>query len=240
MALSFVGVLSANDAVTFATTGFSTFAYGTTAAVIYLTSTLVNGNTRNLVFTGTDQDTDVIDVLNVYDSTYLPGMWNAASGVDAKGPTGITQNTWSVVVLTKDTGPSRPVPTSSNMSSGAWSHGNSATSEADSTSTGQTVYAINGTQSTAFSGIDGHIAAVGSWLNRALSDSEVERLAAGSWNKYSPDVMVEWKSGRTPMGVGPLDHGRQRIRTTIFGSAITRSAIGDPPGFKFSPAGRRR
>lgn len=231
---------AANGSIAFTTTGFQTFPYGTTVLVIYLTSTLTDGQARSLVMSGASTTSDDIDVVNVYDSTYLPGTWNSVTATDIKGSTSIPKNTWSVVAITKDTGTVFPRAHVLNMSSGGWAHGNASAVEADASNTGQTVYAVNGTSNTQFTGIDGHIAAAGSWYRRALSDSEIERLAAGSWNKYSPDVLVELKSGRAPLAVGPLDHGRQRMPTLLFGSAILRSAIGDPPGFRFSLMGRRR
>lgn len=239
MAISVAGA-SNNNAVAFATTGITVYPQGTTAAVIFYTAVLANGAARGVIMTGPDQNTDDVDTLNMYDSTRVPGMWNSAGGADSKGSTGLTLSHWGIVAVGKDTGTVAPRCHVFDFTTGVWSHGNGSLSLADSPSTGALNYSVNGSMTGTFFGIDGSIAAAATWTKRNLSDSEIERLAAGSWNRYSPDVLIEFPSGRTVIGAGPLDHGRQRMKTSNFGSAITRAARADPPGFKFSPMGRRR
>lgn len=239
MAISVAGA-SNNNAVAFATTGITAYPQGTTAAVIFYTSVLANGAARGVVMTGPDQNTDDVDTLNIYDAANLPGMWNSAGGADVKGPTGITLSRWSIVAVGKDAGTVAPRCHTFDWPTRTWTHANGGATEADSPSTGALNYSVNGSMTGTFFGIDGSVAAAATWHKRNLSDSEIERLAAGSWHKYSPDVLIEFPSGRTVIGAGPLDHGRQRMKTSNFGSAITRAARTDPPGFKFSPMGRRR
>lgn len=239
MALTFPGGATANSCLQFTTTGDKDLPFGTSAAMVYQTANVTAP--ASVIFVGSGPTSDNIDILNVYDNPTLNtiGYWNSTGGNDCKSTTALSLNRWFLIGVSKDTGTTTPRAHIFDMSTGTWTHQATSTTDADAAVTGQTVYAIGGITSGLFN-FPGHIAATCSWHRRVLTDNEMERLPQGSWNKYSPDTLVEMKSGRSPMGIGPIDHGLQRMIMNTFGAAVTRAQIGDPPGFRFSLGGRRR
>lgn len=239
MALTFPGLATANSTLQFSTTGDKSLPYGTSVAVVYQTSNA--SGPASVLFLGTGASADDIDIINVYDvpTANVIGYWNSTGATDCKSTLGLSLNKWYLIAVSKDTGNVAPRAHIFDFTTGTWTQQACSGSDADSAVTSETVYAIGGFASGNFN-FPGHIAATGSWHSRVLSDGEIQRLAAGNWNRYSPDTLIEAKSGRTVLGVGPMDHGRQRMIMNTFGAAVTRAAIGDPPGFRFSLAGRRR
>ena len=96
---------------------------------------------------------------------------------------------------------------------------------------------------------DMHIAAVMLIEGRAMTDSECDRLPAGRWDRWVTGTpaanlgfLQEFPSGRDPVVADVAtvrDIGRARLRSTSL-TGTARSAVGDPPGFRFSRLTRRR
>lgn len=160
---------------------------------------------------------------------------------DPSAASTITAGKWYQFAWTKATGSVVPRFHRFDFATATWVHeAGSAAQPDDSTTIPQvgTGYDFGGGSAAYIP--DGDFAAVGCWKSRAMTDSEVERLPAGSWERYAPDLYVGFPSGRdSPTSVN-VDAGRNRMRVTTNGSAVTRSASAGPPGFRYSAVYRRR
>lgn len=90
------------------------------------------------------------------------------------------------------------------------------------------------------SDFNGDIAAIMAINGRVISDGEVSRLPRGRWDQWDPDLLLEYPSGRDNPGGQNRDNSRSRMRQTSGGTASVRTALTDPPGFKWSRHIRRR
>lgn len=229
---------TANGWAVVALAGFTDGTYGTTAALVYLSTYTQNGP---VMFLGSSDFVDVVDTLNVYGGTtpFGAGRWNATAGVDCIGPDALTTGKWLLVVTSKATGTVAVREHVYTFNTGTWTHSNSSATSADYSGAAPVSATIGGINSSTFT-ITGDIGCVAMWSKRVLTDSEIERLPQGRWDLMEPAFLVEYPSGVDFPAQTQCDFGRGRGRQSSVGSGVTRTPQTDPPGFRFSPANRRR
>jgi len=229
---------SVNGNVTLTAQGITDMPYGTLAAACYHVSAF-NNSGRTVIIVGSIAE-DFVELFvgnNGSGTNDIPGYYNGA--VSAKGATHESSGTWLLMATTKGTGTVTARSHCLNFSTGTWVHENCSPNVADSTGTSATEFVMNG----AFGGgsfFDGYILCGGIWRNRAMSDSEIERLGKGEWSNYSPDFYTAFPSGRDDTNRTTIDFGRYRMRQKTNGSQVTRGNIGNPLGFRLGPSWRRR
>jgi hypothetical protein len=240
---------SVNDFIRVESTGLTAFPYGTIAAVIRITA-IDPTNGRNIFLIGTDAQ-DFVELFVADGSAGSAGhhggpaiYMGVSSGYSTATP---TAGTWLLMAATKDTG---NVATRVHVYSwplNTWSHltgiatGGGANTQADSTGTGSTANGIGFTNAgnEAFSPNADILCSAG-WVNRAMGDSEIERLASGMWSRWAPDLYMCFPSGRDSPARTSVDGSRNRVRQTSVGSQVTRTNAAGPPGFRIEPFFRRR
>ena len=236
MARLFTNDGSLNDAVTVTAQGYTAWPYGTMAAVVYQTNSSAT-DAYNVVVCGTSAQ----DFVELYsrESTHLVQLWNGTA--DFGGTTAITLNEWMLIAATKTTGTTTPRAHLFRWSTGTWTHENMGGTLADAAGTGATEHGIgfSGAGNGAFS-FFGHVLAAAAWASRAMSDSEIERLASGLWDRWTPSLLMEFPSGRDAPAKTTIDQSRNRMRQNFSGSQVTRSNIVGPAGFRMSALNRRR
>jgi hypothetical protein len=150
---------------------------------------------------------------------------------------------WGIIVGTKATGSVATRQHLFKWSTGVWAHNAGPANRANASSFGTALQI--GNDLAAFSDyFDGHIAAAMILDKRALSDSECERLTSGLWERWATGP-TDWLREFDPTEViipgtatgRNIDPSRIKDVTTV---GTARSAIRDPPGFRFSARGRRQ
>lgn len=234
MARTFDG--TANGWADYTLSGFTTHPYGTAVAVVNI-GAFVGTGAGSVLFLGTSGTADTEDTLNIYGPQKAPGYWNSTANVDAVGATVMTLNNWLLVAVSKATGTVACRVHHYTWTTNTWVHENTALTSADSANV-SAVAAVGGNQGTFAH--TGQIAAVAVFNKRVLTDSEIERMACGRWNLWTPDLLVEYPSGRDFPAQTVAEHSRNRCVQSGVGSTVSRAAVADPPGFKFSALPRRR
>lgn len=237
MARTFTNDGSVNDSVKVAAQGFTTWGYGTVAGVIRVGTTHAT-NARNVLVIGTDAQ-DFVELYTGATSTFDVRLWNGAASAD--NASGFTNNKWLIWIATKNTGTATPRAHVHDFSAGTWLHEDMGATLADSSGTGATQHGCSFDQAgnEPFS-FDGQILCAAAWKARVFTDSECERLARGLWDLWSPDLLLEFPSGRDNLDRTTIDCSRNRMLQTVRGSKVTRADIVGPPGFRMSALNRRR
>jgi hypothetical protein len=226
---------SVNDSVKVAAQGFTAWGFGTLAAVIYNVSTT---QARNWFVVGTDAQ----DFVELYCGATTPPdvrLWNGTASSDSTST--FANSKWYIWAETKATGNVSPRAHVFDFSTATWTHENHTGNSQDATGTGATQHGIGFDQSgNEANSPDGHCLAVAAWKSRVLTDSEFARLPAGLWDRWTPDILLEFPSGRDNLDRTTIDCSRNRMRQTVRGSQVTRTNIAGPPGFRMSALNRRR
>lgn len=180
---------------------------GTRAADMYV------GNPEINYFTGTTADT----VSNGFGLT-------------------VVANTPMIGVVAKAAGSATPRHSLYNFPTATWTHVNGDSVQDDSDSTSWITGAYQHDFASADQ-LDGEIWAIGVWPKIAMTDSEVERLAAGDWLRYQP-AFYEQASDGHEVGDMARTLGRHRVSQTSR-TGTTRGAVKPPPGFRMCVQRRR-
>lgn len=232
----FTNNATSNDAVTVAAQGFTAFAYGTLAVVLKPTSFAA---AYNYLLIGTDAQ----DYWEIFTGT---GSFNArislynGSVSTQSGTSNLTAGAWSLMAWTKGTGTVLPRWHRLTWTTGSWTHGDFAGTIADNSQTGISEYSIGFNGSQGANSANGAVAAAAIWRDRALTDSEIERLGRGRWDEQNPDLLMEFPGGRDDLVRTTIDCSRNRARQSASGSQVTRDNAAGPPGFRYSALTRRR
>jgi len=227
---------SPNDAVKLAAQGFTSWTFGTLAAVWWPDDTTA---AYNLLVVGTDAQ----DFVELYTADTASGaggaprLWNGATASAASTPA-ITTDRWWLMVLTKATGTAQVRRHIYDWTANTWTRVDTGTL-ANASGTGATEHGI-GFAAFPANSPNGHVAAVAAWQGYAMSDGEVDRLPSGLWDRWNPDLLIEFPSGRDHLTRTSVDCSKNRMRQTSSGSQVTRTNIAGPPGFRYSALNRRR
>jgi hypothetical protein len=223
-----------NAYVTLTPGQFTAMPFGTIVAVLYQTT--INSIGRSPVVVGGDAG----DAAELFIYNNGIGYWNGAASVDTFGSTPqASANVWQLIALTKATGTTAVRMHLYSWPTHSWAHNDAAGTISNSAGTGLTEHGVGGFSEASGNGdLIGTLAAAMVLNSRVLSDQEIERLPRGNWYQWAPDLLVEYPSGRdNPSSVRELS--RNRMRQTA-SAGTSRSALRDPPGFRFSPQHRRR
>jgi hypothetical protein len=217
--------------------GFTAWGFGTFAVVVRF-ATIPAATGRSLGVIGTDAQ-DFVEFFTHYSVTGSVAMYNGSS--DTGTASTVTTSKWYVIVITKATGTVNPRGHMFDFGAGTWVHENMGGTLADASGTGATQHGVFGDSAGSESGaFDGQFLAQAAWKSRAMTDSEVERLPRGLWDIWSPDMLIEFPSGRDNVTRTTIDCSRNRMRQAVSGSQVTRGNIIGPPGFRLSALNRRR
>ena len=170
-----------------------------------------------------------------YMAGQTPTMFN---GSDSAAPTTIVLTATPVLLaVTKATGTIAPRSHYYRFSTGVWLHEAMNTAIADAPA--NTALTI-GSESDAASQLplNGEIWALGMWPGYAMSDLEVERLAAGDWGRRNPGFWDQWDTSRDNADMATT-LGRYPVKQTARTGA-TRGTLAFPGGFRMSPVRHRR
>lgn len=238
MARRFTSDGSANNAVSVTARGFTDWGFGTLAIVGYHVAAFDSAG-RTLLTIGTVAQ-DFVEVFIGGDggggTNNKLDLWNGSAS--SRGVTVINSGGWYVWTVTKTTGTTTPRSHLYEWTSNTHTHENQNTTSANPTGTGATEHAVS--FASAGTTFDGYVLAAAAWRSYTMTDSEVERLPRGLWTNYSPDLLIEFPSGRDNMNRTNIDNGRNRMLMKASGSQVTRGNITDPPGFRLSALNRRR
>lgn len=173
-------------------------------------------------------------------------LWSKTAGSDMLSTTTVlVADGWCLVGVTKTTG-GTPRLHIYKQSANTWTHENGSGTQADNAFVGDVVaiganHQVGGSIAGPF---DGDIAAVLVLDQYSMTDSEIERLPSGAWDRYvtrQTDFYWESRSGRdtatAATGVASNDRGRVRSTNMV---GTTLGATADPYGFRFSRLSRRR
>lgn len=214
---------------------FQQFPWGTLAAVIRVAGVGITQSIINIDFPASADDTMQYGV----NPSNAVSLWLFTAGVSQSGGTVAVADGWMVVAMTKASGNVTPRAHIFKWSAQSWAHTNAGGAMNNDASVAQTqIFLGNDHVNESW---NGDIAAVMCLPSRVLTDSEIERLPAGQWDRWlmQGDLLYEFKSGRDDPGGVVRDQARSRSRQTAR-AGTSRTAVADPPGFRFSRLTRRR
>jgi len=204
-----------------------------------------DGGTRGLIGNENSGHTDNGFVLFLDTNDPILVCSGGASPIADAGVSVVTADGWFLLGGTKDTGNVTPRHHFYKWTTNAWTHSGYTGTVTDGPSTATRPYNLCNTINGGSDGWDGDIAAVMVLPSRVMTDSEIERLAAGRWDHWlmqPNDFLIEFPSGRDNVIASTLNvrtTDRQRtVATTVTGTS--RTTTNDPPGFRFSRLKRRR
>lgn len=227
--------------MTFALGAMTAFGFGTMAAAFRLLTD--HGISTFPTLVGTDASTD--DAISLFldgDNGMRPSSYFGPSG-PVCGATGMpiaAADGWCIVAWTKATGTVAPRLHRYRWSANDWVHAASATTMADAA---MTVTAIKVAQNHGNNeGGDLDIAAAMFAPNYVMSDSEIERLPRGMWDRWidsvKPGFLAEFPPRDQPTAGAARDNSRSRARESAI--LLTSRGATSPPGFRYSRHARRR
>jgi hypothetical protein len=202
--------------------GFN-WAWGSNGGVFYMVTADVSRDYIALDSGGNQFNFGVLDsnLAFYYDNSGVQG-----------GSTSFVASAWYFLGISKATGSVTARAHIYKWNTRTWVHENLAGASQDGDATSVIIGNQLGNES-----MRGHMAAAFALPSRVMTDSEFERLPRGNWDLLIPDAeRWEYKSGRdypTVTASLPRSCGKYHMRaTSVTGTA--RSAIVDPPGFRFS------
>lgn len=223
---------------------FRNFGWGTVATVVRFASDGSGGNYHALLGNNAPGNADDGSLFLRSDLNH-PSLFFTSAGTsrDCATQTVTASLGWVLMAATKGTGIVIPRSHLFVWSTGTWNHADMSGTMADNTSFDTTLPVMIG--SGHFGDyFDGDMAAIMVANNRAMTDSECERLASGGWERWvtrPDDFLAEFPSGRDPAGTATVrTTSRAAMRSTATSVGTSRSAVADPPGFRFSARCRRR
>lgn len=230
------------DRLTFSLGAMTTFPFGTMAMVFRLLTNHGGGTYPTLV--GTDASGD--DAFSFFldgDNGMRPSTYNGTGGAvcGAAGMPIAVADGWVFTAMTKATGTVAPRFHRYRWSANDWVHAASGTTTPNPA---LTVSAIKvGQNHLNNEGGDLDLVAALIASNYVMTDSEIERLPWGLWDRWVDQVKPGflWEAGDRdqPIAGSGRDSSRSGARESAL-TATTRGAAMGPPGFRFSRLNRRR
>lgn len=224
-----------------ATGGFSTFTDGTVVAVIRRASNGAAGIMELDDGSGDSPFTFFLDAAGGLDTIgiYAQGSSDVESAATVKVADG-----WCLVAVTKASGTATPRFHIFKWSANTWTHQNGGGTNIVTHAWSK----IRIGRSQSGDQFDGDLAALMIINGRVMTDSEIERLPAGAWDRWvgAHDFLCEFKSGRdAPVATTQSRHpdqsrSRDRQTASVTTTGTSRAAVADPPGFRYSRLTRRR
>ncbi len=150
--------------------------------------------------------------------------------------THLTADGWLLIGFTKTTGTTTPRAHKYQYSTGVWTQANMGGTTADMVATGAGGKIWVGRWEGSTEYWNGDVAAM-CYISRVLTDSEIRSAAAGDWWRFNPRFWREYPSG-VDRPVFGRSIGRDATRTIAL-TGTSRTAVADPPGFRFSVKSRR-
>lgn len=238
-----------SEFIQFSTSGqhFTNWGFGTLAVCLKRISN--SGSNFQYLLCNTNAASTDSGFAFTFDLSDRFDLWSATGSTDRLSTTSFTTTAgWGIVAITKTTGTTTARAHFFSWTSGTWTHENFSGTSADNTD----VLSPPSVQIGEFWNAGGHgdyldaeVAAVMALTNEAMTDSQIERLPAGLWDRWltrAEDFLIEFPSGRDPYVSGTntvRTSGRATMKATST-TGTTRGASADPPGFRFSKFKRRR
>jgi len=227
---------TATDRVTFGTLGTFAWTYGTVGAVFY---TVTAGNYRFALGTGHTTIEDSSWGVGDFDGPFYANS-DAGDFVSASSFS-IATGSWLLEAVTKATGAVAPRVHTYRWTNNLWVHEAMNNTVQNDAGADRIILGNHHNDGSDHKSILSHMAAAFMLPGYAMADGECERLAEGNWDLLLHTAQRwEWKSGRDQPSTSNLmrSWGPNSLRaTSVTGTA--RSAVGDPPGFRFSRFTRR-
>jgi hypothetical protein len=228
---------TATDRVTFGTLGTFAWTFGTWGAVFY---TVTTGNYRFCLGLGHTTVEDSSLGMGDYDG---PFYYDGGSHFAHASSFSFAAGSWAMLICTKETGTVAPVAHSYRWTNNLWVHETMDDTNANNTASSDRVIVGNHhNDGSDHKSILSHMAAAFMLPSRVMSNSEIQRLPEGNWDLLIPTAeRWEWASGRDQPSTSNLmrSWGPNNLRATAV-TGTARSAVRDPPGFRFSRNTRRR
>jgi hypothetical protein len=174
-------------------------------------------------------------------------LWsNTANSDILSTSTFLSTDGWGIVAVTKATGGTPRAHFYKQQSATPWTHEAMTGAQADNTDVNPTNPNVSiscSSDATQFF-VNGDIAAIIALNQQVMTDSEIERLPSGMWDRWlrrTDDFLIEFPSGRDAFVTGvntsrTVGRGTMRPTATV---GTSRAARTDPPGFRFSRYKRR-